>query len=96
MRVNPEIIIVEGADSFALTGRQHRSHICLVRMGLPGAKAHIEYLRRTTEQERPMNNRAMVSTDVGKQGKTGVNRCQRFVGVGLSHSSVEDREGGAS
>lgn len=67
-----------------------------MRKGLPGAKAHVEYPGRTTEQERPMNNRAMVSTDVGKQGKTGVSRCQRFVGVGLSHSSVEDHEGGAS
>jgi len=96
MRVNPEIITVEGADSFAWTGRQHRSHICLVRKGLPGAWAHVEYPGRTTEQERPISNRVLVDTDVGTQGKTGVSRCQRFMGVGLSHSSVEDHEGGAS
>lgn len=94
MRVNPEMIIVEGADNFAWTGRQYRSHKCHVRKGLPGAKAHVEYPGRSTEQERPINTRAVVGTDVGKQGKTGVSRCQRFVGVRLSHSSVEDHEGG--
>ena len=57
MRVNPEIFIFEGADSFAQTGRQYQSHICLVRKGLPGAMAHIECPGRTTEQERPINNR---------------------------------------
>ena len=96
MRVNPEIIIVEGADSLAWTGRQYQSHIRLVRKGLPGAWAHVEYPGRTMEQERPINNRVLVDTDVGKQGRTGVNRCQRFMGVGLSHSSVEAREGGVS
>jgi hypothetical protein len=96
MRLNPEIFIVEDADSFAWTGRQYQSHKCLMREGFPGAKAHVENPGRTTEQERPINNRVLVNTDAGKQGKTGVSRCQRFMGVGLSHSSAEYHEGGVS
>lgn len=93
MRVNPEIIIVEGADSFAWTGRQYRSHTRLVRKGFPGAKACVEYPGRIMEQERPIDNRVLVNTDVGKQGRTVVDQCQRSMGVGLSHSSAEACEG---
>jgi hypothetical protein len=94
VRVNPENIIVEGADSYARTCRQHRSHLRPVRKDLPGALAHVEYLRKIMEQERPMGNHTMVGMDVERQGKTGVSRCRWPMGVGLFHSSVETHEGG--
>ena len=65
-----------------------------MREDLPGAWAHVEYPGKITEQERPTDNHVMVGMDVGERGKTGVNRCQQSVGVGLFHSSVEDHEGG--
>lgn len=96
MRVNPENFIVEGADSCARARRQDQLHLRPVQEDLPGALAHVEYPGKTTEQERPMGNHAMVGMDVGEQGKTGAYRCKRPVGVGLFHSSVDPREGGES
>ncbi len=96
MRLNPEKIIVEGADSCARTGRQHQSHLRPVREDLPGAWAHVEYPGKTTEQERPIGNHIMVGMDVGEQGKTGVHRCKRSMGVGLFHSSADPHQGGKS
>lgn len=95
MRLNPENIIVEGADSCARTRRQYRSHLRPVREDLPGAWAHVEYPGKPTEQERPTDNPAMVGRGVAKQGTTGANQCKRSVGVGLFHSSEEAREGGS-
>ena len=94
VRVNPEINIVEGADDFARVRRQHPVRKTPMHGDLPGAKAHIETLRKLTEQERPIVNRRMVTAGVGTRGKTGAYRCQRTMGVGLSHSSEETGEGG--
>ena len=57
MRVNPEIYIVEGADDFIRVRRQHPVQKMPMHRSLPGAKAHIEYPWKLTEQERPTGNR---------------------------------------
>lgn len=95
VKVNPESYTVEGADDCARVRRQYSVQKMPKHRSLPGAKVHIETLRRLTEQERPTVNRRKVTAGVGKQGKTGANQCQGAVGVGLSHSSDEVGEGGA-
>ena len=72
VRVNPEIYIVEGADDFIRVRRQHPMQKMPMQRSLPGAMAHIETLRKLTEQERPTGNRSKSSAGVGIQGKTGV------------------------
>lgn len=74
MRVNPEIYIVEGAESLARSCRQHRSLNVPRRLGLPGAWAHIESPGEQTEQERPIDNRG-VDVGIGERGKTGAFWC---------------------
>ena len=96
VRVNPEIYIVEDADGFSWASMQHSVQKMPMYRNLPGSLAHIETSGKLMEQERPIGNRLTVKADVGKQGKTGANRCQRPVGVGLSHSSEEACEGARS
>ena len=64
VRVNPEINITEGADGFVRVRRQHPVQKMPKHGNLPGSKAHIETLRRLTEQERPISNRSMVKAGV--------------------------------
>lgn len=96
MRVNPETISVGDAENHAWIRRQHRLFKCLRQANLPGAKTHVENPGKPTEQERPVNNHVLVGMAAGAQGMTGVRRWQRFMGVGLFHSSVEAHEGGVS
>lgn len=91
MRVNPENYIVEGAEGHAWARRQHLPSEPPSRQNLPGAKAHIETSRERTEQERPIGNRE--TAGAGTRGETGASGCQGPVGVRLSHSSEEAREG---
>jgi hypothetical protein len=64
VRENPEIYIVEGADDFLRVRRQDPVQKMPMHWNLPGAQAHIETLRRLTEQERPISNRYMVTVGV--------------------------------
>ena len=70
MRVNPEIYIVEGAESLAWARRQYPLLNQLRQRGLPGARAHIEFPGERTEQERPTGNHRD-EVGAGAQGKTG-------------------------
>ena len=89
MRLNPEIIDVEGAEDFAQVCRQHPTSWEPRRGSLPGAWAHIETSRRVTEQERPKGNRSGICPGDETQGMTEAPRCERLLGVGFSHSSEE-------
>lgn len=90
-RANPENYIVEGAEGHAWIRRPHLPDQPPSRQDPPGAEAHIETPRDRTEQERPIGNRA--DAGAGTRGATGASRCQRPMGVRLSHSSDEAREG---
>ena len=92
-RLIPETYIVEGADVQVCDRRQHRLSKMPRQLGLPGTLAHIESPGTTTEQERPRSNRRLVAAGAAMQGKTEALQCQWFLGVGLSHSSDEAREG---
>ena len=93
MRVIPEITVLEGADTTVTVAGNTFCRKCLCRMDLPGRLAHIESPRAATEQERPRSNRRLVAAGAATQGRTEAASCQRFLGVGLSHSSDESREG---
>lgn len=71
VRVNPETYIVEGAESYTWTRRQHLLLRLPNRQGLPGAKAHIEAPGEQAEQERPIGNHGLVGVGAGRRGKTG-------------------------
>lgn len=90
MRVNPEMICVEGAEDFTQVCRQYPTLLEPRRGSLPGAWAHIETSRRVTEQERPNCNRRECYPGTETQGKTEASRCERQLGVGFSHSSEEE------
>lgn len=92
MRVNPEIIVVEGADGLARVRRQHRVAECLGPTDLPGAWAHVEALWECTEQERPSTPPREGGEP--KRGRTEARVCEGVLGVGLPHSSDEAGEGG--
>ena len=96
MRLNPEIFVVEGADGFTRTRRQHSRAKKPNARSLPGATAHVETPGKLTEQERPTGNRAMVGAGARLRGKTEAIEYQRPVGVGPSHSSDEACEGSGS
>lgn len=91
MRVNPEIVDVEGADDLARVRRLHRVVNCPSHGDLPGAWAHIETSREHTEQERPST--LPREGDEPKRGKTEARTCKWVLGVGLPHSSDEAVEG---
>jgi len=91
VRANPENYIIEGAEGYAWTRRQHLPGEPPSRQDSPGAGAHIEAPRERTEQERPIGNRA--EAGAGTRGETGVSWCQRPTGVRLSRSSDEACEG---
>ena len=57
VRVIHEINNVEGADGCTRVRRQHPVEKIPEHRSLPGAKAHIETLRKLMEQERPTGNR---------------------------------------
>jgi len=93
VRVIPETYFDEGADVHACDRRQYRLQKMPMQLGLPGTFAHIEASGTNTEQERPSNNRRLVAVGAAMQGTTGAVLCQWLLGVGLSHSSDEAREG---
>jgi len=93
VRVIPETTDIEGADVQSRNRRPHRLSKMPRQSGLPGPFAHIEFAGTTTEQERPRGNRRLVPADAAMQGITGAVLCQWFLGVGLSRSSDEAREG---
>ena len=93
MRLIPETTDIEGADVQSRNRRQHRLSKMPRQLGLPGPFAHIEFPGTTTEQERPRGNRHLVPADAAMQGITGAVLWQWFLGVGLSRSSDEAREG---
>jgi hypothetical protein len=87
MRVNPDKIIVEGAEGFARISRQHAYAKCLSVNGLPGSWDRIETSRKHAEQERPNWNRTVSGGTL--QGTTEAAYCQCQLGVGSAHSSDE-------
>jgi len=87
MRVNPDNIIVEGADGFARTRRQHCCDTSLNTAGLPGSQAQIETSRKDAEQERPSGNHKEVGGTSRERIEGKV--CQSPLGVGSAHSSDE-------
>lgn len=87
MRVNPDNIIVEGADGFARTRRQHCCDKSLITAGLPGSWAHIETSRKDAEQERPNGNHKEVGGT--SRERIGGKVCKSSLGVGSAHSSAE-------
>ncbi len=100
MRVNPDNIIVEGADGFARIRRQHCCGIRLSTTGLPGSWAQIETSRKDAEQERPNGNHK----EVGGTSRETIEGevCESQLGVGSVHSSdetwktaISGRHGGA-
>ena len=95
VRVIPETYSNEGADTNAWSRRQHRLQKMPMRSGLPGTFAHVEALGTAMEQERPRDNRRMVTAGAAKRGGTEAMLCQWLLGVGLSHSSIEACEGGS-
>ena len=90
MWLNPEIYIIEGAESFAWVRRQHRAVKRLSRVDLPGAWARIETPGLGTEQERPGRNPRKRGGRA--QGTTGALGGQSRPGVGPIHSSDEAGE----
>jgi len=94
VRVIPETTYVEGADVQACDRRQHRLQKVPMQSGLPGTFARVESPGTTTEQERPRGNRCLVAAGAAMRGITEAVLCQWLLGVGLSHSSDEAREGG--
>ena len=100
MRLNPDNIIVEGADGFARTRRQHCCDTSLITVGLPGSWAQIETLRKHAEQERPNGNHREVGGS--SRERIGGEVCKSPLGVGSAHSSdetwkavISGRHGGA-
>ena len=87
MRVNPDNIIVEGADGFARTRRQHCCDISLSTAGLPGSWAQIETSGKQVEQERPNGNHKEAGGS--SREKIGGKICKGLLGVGSVHSSDE-------
>lgn len=87
MRLNPDNIVVEGADGSARTRRQHCCDISLNTAGLPGSWADIETSRKQAEQERPNGNHR----DAGgsSREKIGGTVGKSSLGVGSAHSSDE-------
>jgi hypothetical protein len=95
MRVNPEIVVVEGADDLVRVRRQHRVAVCLGPTDLPGAWAHVEALWECTEQERPSAPPREGANPREGEPKRGF-VCEGELGVGLPHSSDEAGEGRAA
>ena len=97
--LNPDKFIVEGAEGFARTSRQHVYVKRLSVNGLPGSWDHIETSGKHAEQERPNWNRTVSGGTL--QGTTEAAYCQCQLGVGSAHSSDEawkvsnNRHGGA-
>lgn len=89
MRVNPEMIYVEGAEDFTQVCRQNPTSREPRRGSLPGAWAHIETSRRVTEQERSKSKPGRVVRGFVAQGKTEALQSERHLEVGFSHSSEE-------
>ena len=89
MRINPEIIDVEGAEDCAQVCRQHPTSREPRRWSLPGARAHIEESRKLTEQERSKGKPGRVVRGFGAQGKTEALQSEWHLEVGFSHSSEE-------
>lgn len=87
MRLNPDNIIVEGADGFARTRRQHCCDTSLITVGLPGSWAQIETSRKDAEQERPNGNHREVGGP--SREKIEGKDCKSQLGVGSAHSSDE-------
>ena len=87
LRLNPDNIVVEGADGSARTRRQHCCDISLNTAGLPGSWAQIETSRKHAEQERPNGNHREVGGSVRERigGPVG----KSSLGVGSAHSSDE-------
>ena len=87
MRVNPDNIVIEGADGSARIRRQHCCGISLSTAGLPGSWAQIETSGKQAEQERPNGNHR----DAGRSSreKIGGKNCKGPLGVGSAHSSDE-------
>lgn len=94
MRVNPDNIVVEGADGSARTRRPHCCDISLITAGLPGSWAHIETSGKQAEQERPNGNHR----DAGgsSRERIGGKNCKGSLGVGSAHSSDEAWKAAAS
>lgn len=87
MRVNPDNIVIEGADGFARIRRQHGCDTSLITAGLPGSWAQTETSGKQAEQERPNGNHR----DAGgpSREKIGGRVCESRLGVGSAHSSDE-------
>jgi len=99
MMLNPDKFIVEGAEGFARTSKQHGYAKCLSVNGLPGSWDRIETSGKHAEQERPSCNQMEVGGML--QGRTEAAYCECQLGVGSAHSSEEawkvsnNRHGGA-
>lgn len=87
MRVNPDNIVIEGADGFARIRRQHCCAISLITAGLPGSWAQIETSGKQVEQERPNGNHKEAGGS--SREKIGGKICKGLLGVGSAHSSDE-------
>jgi hypothetical protein len=92
VRLNPETYQNEGAD-ICLRSQATQAAQSAYAAWPSGDLAHIESPRTTTEQERPRSNRCLVTAGAVIQGEPQVVSCQWLLGVGLSHSSDEAREG---
>ena len=92
MGINPEIYDVEGADISPQSQATQAAEIAYADWP-SGGVAHIESPGTAMEQERPRDNRFMVTAGVMRQGKNQAPSCEWSLGVGPSHSSDEAREG---